>query len=224
MSARCYDQDGNENPDLLACSADGNGLASCCQPGDACATNGFCLPPSAAKAPLNYYVYGCSDPTWNASTCVNECNLVIGTGVIPCGESKFCCYLADGCDCSNSTAVFSRSPVRIATTLPASTALSSAVSTTPSIRSSPSPDSKSDAKSSGNVGLGVGLGVGIPVGFAVAGLFWVLNQRAKRRQAAEARNVEARTSSVDEVDNTNPHELETLERPQELSTRMLIAS
>lgn len=74
MSAKCYDQDGNENPDLLACSADGDGLASCCQPGDACATNGFCLPPSAAKAPLNYYVYGCSDPTWNASTCVNECN------------------------------------------------------------------------------------------------------------------------------------------------------
>lgn len=79
MSARCYDQDGNENPDLLACSPNGKGLASCCQPGDACATNGFCLPPSAAKAPLKYYVYGCSDPSWNVSTCVNECDCTMLT-------------------------------------------------------------------------------------------------------------------------------------------------
>ncbi|KAH7166346.1 hypothetical protein EDB81DRAFT_878692 [Dactylonectria macrodidyma] len=166
MSTICYDRSGNEAPGLVACSSSsGSNGTACCLPGDNCATNGLCVDPDFADMQTPYFVRGCSDVKWESAACVDNCNAFEGNGVKTCGSSKFCCYDFDGCDCDNSTAVFSLSPVRVATTIPSATGLSTrsshaaAASTTAASLQTANTNNDDNIK----VGLSVGLGVGIPL-------------------------------------------------------------
>lgn len=119
--------------------------------------------------------------------------IAAGNGVTPCGDDKYCCYNTTGCDCNNSTIVFTLAPFLYASRPPTSTssipptiATTSAITHSSSTRSSPSTQATSPAapntynnNNNNNLGLGLGtgLGLGIPLLLAVMGAFWFLSRR-----------------------------------------------
>ena len=120
-----------------------------------------------------------------------------GNGVQPCGPNLYCCYGFLGCDCNNSTVVFSLPPVRIVATIPTdaaklatqttSTSSPPPTGTTTSTTSSvgPTQTNTTNANSNGSaiaVGLGVGLGVGLPLTALVLAVVWYMRKRQARTQ------------------------------------------
>ncbi|RGP63844.1 hypothetical protein FLONG3_9738 [Fusarium longipes] len=200
----CYGSDKNENLKLFACDPDGD-LKSCCSPGDSCASNGLCVSPNDdVLSP--YFINGCTDENWDDPTCLKQCD-GNGNGVVPCGTGKFCCYGFGGCDCNNSTQVFTLDPVKIVTTIPTdasrvdektSTTISDAPTATGSSSERPtvthtntsaadSATSSSEASSSNNalpIGLGVGIGAGVLlIGLGVGFWLWRRKKRASTKPA-----------------------------------------
>ena len=117
-----------------------------------------------------------------------------GVGVQPCGNTIYCCYGFNGCDCTNSTQVITLGVAEIVTQLPFSSVSSSTTATTTSrapVKTSSAPQittviASPDNGSSGlKIGLGVGLGLGLPLSLAVVGVF-ILLLRKRREQPQEA--------------------------------------
>ncbi|KAL2829732.1 hypothetical protein BDW59DRAFT_141899 [Aspergillus cavernicola] len=195
--AECYDPRGNQDETLFPCSNDGN-ATQCCTLGYLCASNGLCVANStqSQETITPYFINGCTDQDWidgGVSACPAECIAGGGVGVAPCDRGTFCCYGFGGCDCSNSTQVFSLGPVNIVATITGASSTTTSTTTTSTsttststhtstATSSTSPTPTSDDSSSNNlpVGLGVGLGVGIPVLIGIlAGVFFLLRRRRK---------------------------------------------
>lgn len=124
----------------------------------------------------------------------------------PPGNQSFCCYgdykngewpgRNNGCDCSNSSVVFSLPPAYPAmATIPASLK-SSTTTSIPSTAGTPattaSPDFEPAQTSSSQTsrdsdlwtGLGIGLGVGIPLTLAATSIIWLWNRRQNRKKVA----------------------------------------
>ncbi|KAL6918162.1 hypothetical protein FSST1_009657 [Fusarium sambucinum] len=195
--ASCFGEDKNEVLDQFACDPSGK-IKSCCSRGDSCASNGLCV--TSNKDTLSpYFVNSCTEENWDDPTCITECR-GNGNGVSPCGAGKFCCYGFGGCDCNNSTQVFTLDPVKIITTIPtdatkvdeASSATSDITSATGSSTGSTvthtntsaaeTTSSSSDGSSSNNA-LPIGLGVGIGAGVVLIGLgvgFWLWKRKKSR--------------------------------------------
>ncbi|WYZ42224.1 hypothetical protein EsH8_V_001119 [Colletotrichum jinshuiense] len=200
----CFDRSSNQNLKFVACDATGS-LKSCCAPGDSCASNGLCVT-SSTDTLTPYFINGCTEQNWDSDTCLKQCDSSGGNGVQPCGKGKFCCYGLGGCDCNNSTALFSLDPVVVVTSIPLS-ASSSTTSTTSSttlttvstssaaetttsapassLASQSTTSATSEPQSSNKtnalpIGLGVGFGVGIPLIAIAVGLVWFLKRRRSK--------------------------------------------
>jgi hypothetical protein len=147
-----------------------------------------------------------------------------GNGVQPCGAGKFCCYGFGGCDCNNSTQVFTLDPVKVVTTIPTdasrvdekTTAISDATTgassstvqstVTHTNTSAAESESSSSEASSSNNALPIGLGVGIGAGVLLIGLgvgFW-LWRRKKRASASKPVMVSDDYMHKPPVETANP--------------------
>ncbi|RDW83853.1 uncharacterized protein DSM5745_04179 [Aspergillus mulundensis] len=188
--AICYDTNGNQDTSQFPCSADGE-PAQCCELGQYCASNGLCVNNGTNDGLTPYSIKGCSVQDWTdggVDTCTNECVAGGGVGVSACGSGNFCCYGFGGCDCNNSTQVFSLGPVEIVATITGASTTTAATTTPTSTTTSdtsttPTGDSSSPSSSSHlGLGLGVGLGVGIPL--LIAAIFIPLFLRRRRANRA----------------------------------------
>ncbi|GKU01249.1 unnamed protein product [Fusarium langsethiae] len=196
--ASCFGEDRNEVLDKFPCDPSGK-IKSCCARSDACASNGLCV--SSSDDVLSpYFISGCTDENWDDPTCITECQ-GNGNGVVPCGTGKFCCYGYGGCDCNNSTQVFTLDPVKIITTIPTdasrveekTTAISSDAttetgsstvqSTVTHTNTSAAESSSSSIEGGSNNALPIGLGVGIGAGVVLIGLgvgLWLWRRKKSR--------------------------------------------
>jgi hypothetical protein len=194
--ASCFGEDKNEVLDQFACDPSGK-IKSCCSRGDSCASNGLCVT-SNKDALSPYFVNSCTEENWDDPTCITECQ-GNGNGVVPCGAGKFCCYGFGGCDCNNSTQVFTLDPVKIITTIPtdatkvdeatsaisdATTATgSSTVQSTVTHTNTSAAETTSSSSEGSNNALPIGLGVGIGAGVVLIGLgvgFWLWRRKKSR--------------------------------------------
>ncbi|CAG7564306.1 unnamed protein product [Fusarium equiseti] len=198
----CYGRDRNQVLDLFACDPKGD-LKSCCGRGDSCASNGLCV--TSNKDTLSpYFINGCTDDNWDDPTCLHQCDDT-GNGVVSCGTGKFCCYGYGGCDCNNSTQVFTLDPVKIVTTIPtdasmvdektstisgATTGTSSTTQSTGTQTNTAAAGTTSSISSSSSrsnalpIGLGVGIGAGVALlGFGVGFWLWRRKKRASKSTA-----------------------------------------
>ncbi|KAL4937945.1 hypothetical protein BDV06DRAFT_202044 [Aspergillus oleicola] len=136
--AICLDRDGNQDITRFPCSGNGN-PAQCCEDCEVCATNGLCGAIRDLEG-LTLWQNTCTVPDWingTVETCPTQCAHFAnaGNGVQVCGNERFCCIGFEGCDCDNSTQVFSLPAVRITATI---TAPSDSSSTTSASQSSSS--------------------------------------------------------------------------------------
>ena len=93
---KCYTMTGIliEDENVVPCNPSATGGAgshsSCCnqKEGDVCLSTGLCLSPKA-KTPSNMlWTNGCTDPTWNDSSCPQYCNPPVNsTGKLILGQS-----------------------------------------------------------------------------------------------------------------------------------------
>lgn len=168
-----------------------------------------------------------------------------GNGVQPCGPGKYCCYGYGGCDCNNSTQVFTLDPVKIVTTIPtdasqidektttksdaaptsgsSSTTQSTVTHTSSSAAESESAGGDSSSSNALPIGLGVGIGAGVLlIGLAVG--FWLW--RRKKRNVEKSTvpqdymvkygGESANTSNYGHYQQVKPAELDTHHAPSEL--------
>ncbi|ROV88938.1 hypothetical protein VPNG_10204 [Cytospora leucostoma] len=205
MAAKCYDADESTSNDNVPCweSTDGQAVPCCdAAHSDSCASNGLCVA-SDPDAYTPYFIDGCTAPGWTngskAGCPSTECLDAGNNGVKPCGDGTYCCYGSTGCDCNNSTQVFSLGVVRIVTSLsPTSSASETGTATTTGTNSATtttslsstatqptSSHSSSGTSSNITIGLGVGLGVGLPLSLAVVAGLWLLSKRRGKRNTAE---------------------------------------
>ncbi|KAM0358959.1 hypothetical protein ACHAO7_001534 [Fusarium culmorum] len=201
--ASCFGEDKNQVLDQFPCDPSGK-VKSCCSRGDSCASNGLCVT-SNKDALSPYFINSCTEENWDDPTCIKECQ-GNGNGVSPCGAGKFCCYGFGGCDCNNSTQVFTLDPVKVITTIPSdatrvvedtSTASDAPTETGSSTRSTVTHTSTSAAETSSSSSGGssnalpIGLGVGIGAGVVLIGVgvgFWLW--RRKKSRAAKPATVQ----------------------------------
>ncbi|KAL4950843.1 hypothetical protein BDW69DRAFT_171318 [Aspergillus filifer] len=163
----CYDFNGNQDNSLYPCSTDGS-PAQCCEMYELCASDGLCVNNGTDPGLAKYTTRGCTVQDWTdgqVDTCISECIPTGGVGVSDCGVGSFCCYGFGGCDCDNSTQVFSIDPVSIVATISSTSTSAPSATTSPSTSATPTGNSDVDSGSSSHLGLGlgIGLGVGIPL-------------------------------------------------------------
>jgi hypothetical protein len=121
---------------------------------------------------------------------ISDVFIVDGNGILGCppsiGRGTFCCYGYNGCNCTNSTQVFSLGIGTVLTTLafttPSRTAGSSSSTSIP--QNVPTASTASGIVSDGTrpngAAIGAGVGVGIPAMVAIMGLlYWIWRLRSK---------------------------------------------
>ncbi|PMD25451.1 hypothetical protein NA56DRAFT_642453 [Hyaloscypha hepaticicola] len=183
----------------------GPGIQTCCNSGDFCLSNDTCYTPTTKYGqgvmnlsqpyPYNWYVAGCTDPTYTAPQCSNLCYGYLGL-IKPCsGDNWSCgCSLGVTCTCDNSggtnftmvppsqlstlasisgkTAITWTSSTTSSSTyssiITSSTTSSTAVTSTSS--PPPAPSSNNDTKI--GAGVGVPLGIIVLVASGLAFFFW----------------------------------------------------
>jgi hypothetical protein len=75
--AKCYDRYNNQLTSLIPCSEDGS-LTHCCAPGEACASDGFCVDYGSSASITPYSIHGCTEPGWQDGSvpgCPSNCPL-----------------------------------------------------------------------------------------------------------------------------------------------------
>ncbi|KFY29359.1 hypothetical protein V491_00085 [Pseudogymnoascus sp. VKM F-3775] len=120
QSKICYETDGFESDSFYDCAPNAN-VSACCRPGEICYSNGLCHPgPELEQGITPWYSHGCTDPTFQDSSCFSACFSTYGEGVNSCpeqGPNKWCCYGLGGCDCNNSSQIVSALAGSIVTTI-----------------------------------------------------------------------------------------------------------
>ncbi|KAF2083940.1 hypothetical protein K490DRAFT_69272 [Saccharata proteae CBS 121410] len=169
-------------------------VSACCGPGFICYSDGLCAPGPEDRRTYQYKIYrsGCTDRSWNSSSCPSVClgtddNLEAGQGIATCGESSFCCGRDYDC-CGNSSNIFTYGNLDIATTIPYNKASSTSTPSPPSTSTSASasvPTSSQSSPSASNNSVAIGVGVGVGIGGAIllsATLILLHRLRSQRRQ------------------------------------------
>ncbi|KAL4967390.1 uncharacterized protein BDV14DRAFT_169920 [Aspergillus stella-maris] len=186
----CYDFNGNQDNSLYPCSTDGS-PSQCCEMYELCASDGLCVNNGTDPGLAKYATRGCTVQDWTdgqVDTCISECIPTGGVGVSNCGVGSFCCYGFEGCDCDNSTQVFSIDPVSIVATISSTSTSTPSATTSPSTSATPTGDpDASDSGSSSHLGLGlgIGLGVGVPLLAAAILIPFFLRRRKNSKSPIE---------------------------------------
>jgi len=69
----CYDRSGTQD-EKHPCNPSAENSA-CCAPGEICYSRGLCTPgPQLGAGRTPFFTSSCTDPSWNASACVSNCN------------------------------------------------------------------------------------------------------------------------------------------------------
>lgn len=183
-NSTCYYPNGEKN-NGGACNSNAE-VSSCCGPTFVCLSNGLCQPGPDSKRTYSYNFYrsGCTDATFNSTSCPRFCvgsghHNDRGQGVKSCGNNTYCCGASGDC-CSDATNVFTLGAAEVVATISASSAY---------ITDSANGTSTGDLRSGNdNRTLAIGLGVGIGVGgflIVVLAVLFVLKRRAKTKGNAE---------------------------------------
>ncbi|KAJ8113885.1 hypothetical protein OPT61_g4091 [Boeremia exigua] len=184
VNTTCYYPNGSRNSGG-ACNANAE-VSSCCGPTFVCLSNGLCQPgPDSQRTyAYNFYRSGCTDATFNSTSCPRFCigsgyHNDRGHGVKSCGNDTYCCGASGDC-CSDSANIFALESAETVTTISASSAyITSAANDTSASSLAPGVDHHALA-----IGLGVGIGVGGFLLIALAVLY-VLKRRAKSKRSVE---------------------------------------
>lgn len=214
-NATCHYPDGVAN-NGSPCDPDAD-VSMCCGPTFVCISNGLCKVGRDTTRGYNYEYYrsGCTDATWNSSSCPQFCvggrvhkyccyknpanqeldkdNLGGGNGLQSCGNQRFCCAGKGDC-CEDSSNIFSLGIGNIITTLPtleqfqsSSTRIQSSDATQSSATTQSPPGTPAmESTQESHKSNGVAIGVGVGVG--VGGLLIVLISVVfclRRRKRAE---------------------------------------
>ncbi|KAJ4988661.1 hypothetical protein SVAN01_05794 [Stagonosporopsis vannaccii] len=183
-SSTCYYPNGVKN-NGGACNADAE-VSTCCGPTFVCLSNGLCQPGPDSKRTYayNYYRSGCTDATFNSTSCPHICtgsgyHNDRGHGVKSCGNNTYCCGTSGDC-CSNAASIFALEAAEVVTTISASSAYITNPANDPSAIMSTSGDDQHALA----IGLGVGIGVGGSL-LVVLAVLYMLKRRAKTKRSAE---------------------------------------
>ncbi|KAF1977701.1 hypothetical protein BU23DRAFT_564577 [Bimuria novae-zelandiae CBS 107.79] len=201
-SKKCFNESGDQT-NQLPCAPDSPGHDICCEAGDICLSNGLCkYGPNAARnesIEVDTYRPDCTDQSWDNEKCFGGCNNFKELLVQTCYDNRYCCYGANGCDCSK-TSLFELNAATFVTTLPLGSATAtsvparvSATTTSVSVNSStanasPTQSSTgSSSSSSSHLGVAVGAGVGAGLAVVIIGSVatFLFMRRRKKRMMAE---------------------------------------
>ncbi|KAE8451038.1 hypothetical protein EG329_004710 [Mollisiaceae sp. DMI_Dod_QoI] len=211
LETTCYVVDHQANRDAgFRCDNTTTGHSACCGSGATCYSNGLCKQDNGDF--VDYLRVGCTDPTWQASECLDQCTIYANSstaGVRYCDgditqTTSYCCD--DGSSgvgsfacCNTAADIFQISP---AATVLAQMPLSQLTTTTTSATSSATRTSSTttsaaattSASSGGGSsdGAAIGAGVGVPMGLIALGgigyLFWRRRKNQKKAQDYELQN------------------------------------
>ncbi|KAE9370928.1 hypothetical protein N431DRAFT_492923 [Stipitochalara longipes BDJ] len=204
----CFGRTDVQNTEFFACQPDAT-ESSCCLAGDIRYSNGLCAPgPTESVGLTPFFAHGCTDANFTTPICVPNCIPSNGAGLQLCpsyGPDHFCCYGLNGCNCSDSSQVFSLSTGTVVTTIdpsatytatpttstslttssnaPVSPSTSQSTILSPTISSSTSSSSGIPAttskKSSNGLGIGIGVGVGLLIAITLAAVGFYFLRRGK---------------------------------------------
>ncbi|QIW96408.1 hypothetical protein AMS68_001926 [Peltaster fructicola] len=181
-SGVCYGQTGNQDLTLGVCDPSAQ-TSSCCKYGEYCLSNGLCQRPGVTSTNSTvltiYGVHGCTDASSTTGECAPYARCIQrGVGITACNTpNTYCCYGLGGCDCSNSTQVFTLPAGKIITTLPASAPTTIASASVSATASASPAAAASSSNNSVAIGAGVGVGVGVALLIAAGVGFWLWRRR-----------------------------------------------
>ncbi|KAF2630467.1 hypothetical protein BU25DRAFT_419446 [Macroventuria anomochaeta] len=179
-NSTCYYPNGEKN-NGGACNANTE-VSMCCGPTFVCLSNGLCQPgPDTTRTyAYDFYRSGCTDGSFNSSSCPQFCTSSgyhndRGQGVKKCGDSTYCCGASGDC-CSDPANVFTLEAAEVVATISASSAYITSISAN---------DTSTDdftSEKNNHRALAIGLGVGISLGgflLVALAVFYILKRKAK---------------------------------------------
>ncbi|UPX12324.1 uncharacterized protein EKO05_0002878 [Ascochyta rabiei] len=185
----CYYPNGEKN-NGGACDANAE-VSVCCGPTFVCLGNGLCQvgPDTRRTYGYEFYRSGCTDASFNSSSCPQICtgsgySNDRGQGVKKCGDNSYCCGGSGDC-CSNSANIFTLDAADVIATISPSYDFSTVSSTTTAPTSAnATPSSEPMLVNNHHRSLAIGLGVGIGVGgflLIALAVLYILKRKAKTK-------------------------------------------
>ncbi|KAF1850835.1 uncharacterized protein K460DRAFT_350840 [Cucurbitaria berberidis CBS 394.84] len=218
-NSTCYYPNGVANRGE-ACNPDA-AVSVCCGPTFVCLSNGLCEvgPDTKRTFAYKYYRSGCTDASWNSSSCPQVCrgphyNLEGGEGIQVCGNNEYCCAENYDC-CSNTTNILTLGVANIVTTIPAINDAIENSTMQPGSSSTSTQASISGSNGNDRIDISIGVGVGVGVGGFLLVLLAVSLCLRHRRKNIAASN--ASSHEGNELAAREKSELESREIYNEIS-------